>query len=110
MEDYLTRLTEIKTKLDFEGKKAQITAIQKESEEPSFWADHLAASKKMQELSSLQKEVEEIEMLELELAENALNEHDARKRIEALEMKTYFTGPYDHGDAVFSIHAGQGGT
>lgn len=117
MDDLKTRLSEIKQKLNLDKKREEIIVIQKESEDPNFWTDHVAASGKMQELSNLQKEVEEIEMLELEIEEEGSKEvgdpgviKGLERRIAKLELRTYFTGKYDKGAAVFSIHAGQGGT
>lgn len=118
MEQLQERLQEIKTKLKLDQKKEQISAIQKESEDPNFWQDHVEASKKMQELSALQKEVEEVEMMELEVEEELKIQRsedpkirmNLEKRIEKLELKTYFTGQYDKNNAIFSIHSGQGGT
>jgi len=117
MEDLKLRLAEIKQKLDLGRKREEIIVIQKESEDPNFWADHVSASEKMQELSGLQKEVEEVEMLELEIEDQEGREtvdegvkRGIDRRISKLELKTYFTGKYDKNDAIFSIHAGQGGT
>ncbi|HLB60910.1 MAG TPA: peptide chain release factor 2 [Patescibacteria group bacterium] len=120
MDELKKRLNEIKQKLNLEDKQKRIDEISRESGEPSFWQDHESAAKKMQELSSLQKEVEEIEMLELEIKETIkTREHENIKtkeqeelenRIAKIELKTYFSGKYDKGDAVLSIHAGQGGT
>lgn len=117
MEELKKRLSEIKQKLNLDRKREEIVVIQKESEDPNFWTDHIAASAKMQELSGLQKEVEEVEMLELEIEDQEGREtidegvqKGLDRRISKLELKTYFTGKYDKNDAIFSIHAGQGGT
>jgi len=110
MKEYPQRLQDIKIKLDLVSKKKLVEQITKESGEPSFWVDHQTASKKMQQLSALQKEIEAIEMLELELEDGVISEQEAEKRISKLELKTYFTGKYDAFDVVFGIHAGQGGT
>ena len=122
MEELKQRLSEIKQKLNLNQKRQEILVIQKESEDPNFWVDHVGASAKMQELSNLQKEVEEVEMLELEIEEEIQKEsrdqgvkestesRGLEKRIAKLELRTYFTGKYDKNAAIFSIHAGQGGT
>lgn len=117
MDDLKIRLVEIKEKLNTEKLKEDCARIQKESEDPAFWQNHEEAGKKMQELSGMQKQLEEVEMLELEIddqIEHTLEDpkihRGLEKRIEKLELTTYFTQKYDQGDAVFSIHAGQGGT
>ncbi len=109
MDEYEKRLEEVKTKLKLEEKKKKIVQISTESEKADFWQNHEDASKKMQELSNLQKEVEEIELLELEIATGEL-EKDFSDRLDKLEIKTYFSGAYDQSGAVFAIHSGQGGT
>ncbi|KKS21155.1 MAG: Peptide chain release factor 2, partial [Candidatus Roizmanbacteria bacterium GW2011_GWC2_41_7] len=110
MDELKERLRSIKKNLNLDQKREQIAHIKKESEDPSFWQDHETASKKMQELSSLEKEVEEIDMLELEI-EEAQNQmiigssdqkinNELQLRIEKLELKTYLSGKYDKGNAI----------
>lgn len=108
MEDYKDRLAEIYRKLKIDDKKALIMTIQKESEAADFWLNHVAASRKMQQLAALQKEVEEIEMVELSIEEG--NKEQIEELLAVLEEKSYLSGQYDNYGAVFSIHAGQGGT
>ncbi|MBI4136599.1 peptide chain release factor 2 [Candidatus Roizmanbacteria bacterium] len=110
MDELKERLESIKKKLNLEQKREQIATIKKESEDPNFWQNHETASQKMQELSSLEKEVEELDMLELEIEEGAISPEEGDKRISKLELKTYLSGKYDKGDAIFSIHSGAGGT
>lgn len=110
MDELKQRLADVKNKLDLAQKREQIAAIKKESEDPNFWQDHETAAAKMQELSNLEKEVEEIDMLELELEEEVLTLEQGERRIAKLELKTYFSGKYDKGNAVLSIHSGAGGT
>jgi len=47
-------------------------------------------------------------MMQLLVEENDLT--NASKLISQYEILLFLSGPYDRGDAVFSIHAGQGGT
>jgi len=98
MEDFEKRLGELGGKLKIEGKKERLKVIEKEMAEPEFWKDHKEAAKVSKEFSDLQKEIEEFESVESE------------KDLEALELKTFLSGPYDKGDAVLSLHAGAGGT
>lgn len=108
MDDLKTRAEKIIEKLDVTSKKQKIRELELESENPSFWQDHEAAGKKMKELSALQKEVEEIDMLQLMLDEGQLE--DAKDTIDRLEMFLYFSGVHDSNGAILAIHSGQGGT
>lgn len=109
MDDSLKqRATEVLGKLDLDGKRQEIRELEAQSSHPDFWKDSQAAAKKMKTLASLQKELEEGEMLELYLSEG--KEEDLAREVDRLEFALYLSGPYDRGDAIFSIHAGQGGT
>jgi peptide chain release factor 2 len=76
--------------------------------EPAFWQDTEKAKVKSQELAELKKEIEDIKMLDLALAQNDLV--TLEKLLKDLELKTYLSGPYDKNNCIFSLHAGQGGT
>lgn len=108
MENVTDRVQKLLDKVDLNQKKQRILSLQKESEEPSFWQDHQTAGEKMKELSSLQKEVEELELLSLWLEEGEIDE--AEKLLTKLETLLYFTSEYDGGGAIVAIHSGQGGT
>lgn len=101
------RIEKFFKKIDFVGKKKEIRSLEVESMDVSFWQDHKTASKKMKLLSDLQKEVEEMEWLQ-ELVNNG--EYDeAEKTLKKLETLLYFSGFYDSGSAILSVHSGQGG-
>jgi peptide chain release factor 2 len=108
MDDIKDRSEKLIEKLDLPRKKTRIAELQKESEDSNFWQDHQTAGEKMKELSNLQKEIEEIELLQLWIEENETKE--AEKLLEKLETLLYFTSPYDEGGAIVAIHSGQGGT
>lgn len=108
MEDIVERVNKLGLKINLSEKKRRIEELKKESERPEFWQDHQAAAQKMKELSALQKEVEEFELLQLLVEEGDLQE--AEKLLKKLETILYFTSPYDQGNAIVAIHAGQGGT
>ncbi len=108
MDDTKTRAQKIIEKLDLTPKRLRIRELELESENPSFWQDHVSASQKMKELSNLQKEVEEADMLQLYIDEGQAEE--AEKIIEKLEMLLYFSGSHDSNGAILAIHSGQGGT
>ena len=108
MDEAETRARKIVAKIGLEDKKYRIKVLEAESTETSFWQDHQLAAKKMQELNTLKKEVDEVEMLQLLIEEKHLEE--AEKIMDELELVLYFSGKYDAGGAILAIHSGQGGT
>ena len=108
MDELKEKYEKISEQLDIPSKKEKIKELEKQSGDPAFWQDHQTAAKKMKELASLQKLVEDIEMLGMYIAEG--QEEHARALIADMELFLYLSGPYDSGNAIVSIHAGQGGT
>lgn len=108
MDDVKTRSQKLLEKVQVDEKRKRIREIEAESIHPNFWQDHKAASVKMKELSALQKEVEELELLQLLIDEGEYSE--AETILKKLETLLYFSSNYDKGDAILSIHSGQGGT
>ena len=108
MEELQEKFSKIVEKLDVEEKMRQMRELQAESMDANFWLDHTTAAKKMKELSDLQKEVDEVEMIELFLSEG--QEKDAKEAISKLETFLYLSGTHDKGNAILAIHSGQGGT
>jgi peptide chain release factor 2 len=80
-------------------------------------AEHARLSRRLELFRSLERDVEELEELD-ELAgddpsiADEVEEQRARvrARLAELEEERLFSGPYDAGDAVVSVHAGAGGT
>jgi peptide chain release factor 2 len=107
-EELKTRAKELLTKLDLDGKRKEIRELEAMSTHPGFWNEPQKAAKQMKHLSALQKELSEGEDFEL-LLEFGEEEKLARE-IKKLEFALYLSGPYDRGDAILSLHAGQGGT
>lgn len=107
MEDLKGRIDKLIDKLDVEQKRKQVREIEAQSSTPNFWQDHEAAADKMKELSNLQKEISDAELLS-ELYSRGQND-EAEKMLKELEILLYFSGSYDKGDAIMSIHSGQGG-
>ncbi len=95
-------------KIDVPGKKEKIKILENDSAKPEFWNDQENARKKMMELASLQKEVENAEMIELLLEEKEYEEIE--KLLKELEVYLYLSGNHDNSPAIVTIHAGQGGT
>ncbi len=98
-------------------------------EEPGFWDDAEASSKKMQELKGLKSDIESYDNLteqyeEIETCIELGDESEDPELVEetgelldnfikdfdALRMKTLFTEEYDHDNAIITLHAGAGGT
>ena len=102
------RAEKIMEKVNVLEKKKQVEILEAESMAPDFWQDSQKAAKKMKELSVIQKEIEELELLQLTIDEG--DEKEAEKLLEKLETLLYFSGSYDRGGAILSIHSGQGGT
>ncbi len=107
-EELEKKLSNILLKADIPHKKEKITALEKQTYDPVFWQDSKKASEVMKKIAELKKEVEEIEMMQLLFEEKDLTE--AEKLINKYEVLLFLSGQYDRGDAIFSIHAGQGGT
>ncbi len=101
------KLSNILIKADLNLKKKEIHELEKRTYDSSFWQDSKKASEVMKKIAELKKEVEEIEMMQLLFEEEDFNE--AEKLINKYEVLLFLSGPYDKGDAIFSIHAGQGG-
>jgi peptide chain release factor 2 len=94
---------------------------------PGFWddqeraarvsAEHSRAQRKLDSYETLASELDDLEALEELAAEDdsiAGELDDQRESVEArlaeLEEQRLFSGRYDAGDAIVSIHAGTGGT
>lgn len=107
MEELEKRVQNLLEKINIETKRKQIALLENESMEPDFWKDHQTASRKMKELSTLQKEITDIERLQTLISDG--NEKEAAALLDELETVLYLSGPHDSSNAIFSIHSGQGG-
>ncbi|MBU2632637.1 peptide chain release factor 2 [Patescibacteria group bacterium] len=107
MDDLKDRVRKILEKINVEEKRKEIRQIEAESLKPDFWQNHELAAKKMQTLSQLKKEIEEADKLEEQMASGDFEE--AKKMLEKIEKLLYLSGPQDKGNAILSIHSGQGG-
>ncbi len=107
-EDITTRAKNIVEKLNIDVKKETMRTLEAKSLHQDFWKDPTHAAQIMKQISALQKEIEEADMLMLAL--DSGNIEELSKEVDRLEFALYLGGPYDRSDAIFSIHAGQGGT
>jgi peptide chain release factor 2 len=114
--------------LHLDEKRTEISSLEALTAEPDFWSDQSRAQSIMANLSGLRDEVESSESLssaidDIEVAnELAVAEEDddmaaevesslkeLTARLNDLEVASWFTGEFDHGDAIVTITPGQGG-
>lgn len=112
---------------DVAGKTAELSALEEETQQQDFWDDQQLAQKKMQEASALREIVEVWDKLRARAADAtelaALSEEDPdllaeldteatalENELERRETALALSGPHDKDSAIFSIHAGAGGT
>ncbi len=107
-ENLKTRLESILKKVNVPAKKLEVASMEKQTYEATFWQDNQQAKEMMKRITMFKKEIEDVEMMQLLVEENDLKE--AQKLIDKYEILLFLSGKYDQGDAIFSIHAGQGGT
>src|SRR5688572_13913933 len=109
---------------DPETVAARIVELERELGQPGFWDDQGHAARVSTEHSRLTRRLERYERLQrehddaaelLELEPGLVDEIETqlqplRDELARLQEDALFTGEYDGGDAVVSIHAGAGGT
>ncbi|GAC1324295.1 MAG: peptide chain release factor 2 [Thermoleophilaceae bacterium] len=105
----------------------RLATLEGAMQEPGFWDDQERAAKVSAEHSRTQRRLEgyrqlEAELDDLETLEELSAEDDSmagelaeqrsafEAKLEELEEARLFSGPYDGGDAVVTVHAGTGGT
>ena len=124
------RLGEVERYLHLDEAVARIETLETQSAAPGFWDDADAARATMAELSSLKADVASVRSARsrledartaLELAaemgedgaefaaEAASTASELTREIDELELSSWFTGEFDHGDAIVTIKPGQGG-
>ena len=104
-----------------------MAALEREMSEPGFWddqeraarvsAEHASAGRRLTTFRALETEAEDLEQLEELATEDASIEVELsaqraafQARLAELEEARLFSGRYDRGDSVVSVHAGAGGT
>lgn len=121
-------LADLEAKLNIEEKRKKLRDLTAESVKSDFWQDIVSATSIMEKISNLKKDIDTLESLKsqldsaFELASLAKpTEEDIKKGLEKelakiekeiskLEFQTFLSGKYDEGNAILSIHGGQGGT
>ncbi len=107
-EELKHRLDSILAHAKLPEKKHEVAELEKKTYDATFWQDPESAKDTMKRINDLKRVIEDVEMMEL-LVEEKENE-EAEKLIKKYEVLLFLNGKYDEGDAIFSIHAGQGGT
>lgn len=107
-EELQRKLDNILVKAQLPTKKQEVSELEKLTYDGNFWGNPKTAADTLKRISILKKEIDDIEMMQLLIEETDLR--DAAKLIGQYEVLMFLSGTYDKGDAVFSIHAGQGGT
>jgi len=114
--------------LHIDAKRGDLTALEARASEPGFWDDQSAAQSVMAQGAGIRDEITSYESViasldDAEIAnELAVAEDDAElaaevssivkdvsKRLDGLEVASWFTGEFDDGDAIVTITPGQGG-
>jgi len=108
MEEFQRRIEELKKTLKIDEKKQRLLDLKEKSKSEDVWKNWEEGNKLSKEISDLEKEVEDFDMLYLYL-ENG-DEVLIEKELKEFEFKTYLSGKHDDKGAILSIHAGQGGT
>jgi peptide chain release factor 2 len=108
MEEQKQRLQKLNKSLKIDEKRQRILEIKEKLKIEETWKKWEEGQELSKELSTLEKEIEDYEMLELYLDNNEIDNFE--KEVKNLELKTYLSGKHDKGNTILSIHAGQGGT
>lgn len=123
------RLEQVEAYLHLDEKRERAVDLERRSAEPGFWDDGDAARELLAELSRCRGDVQTFEDARAELsdARAALELSDelggdeelvgeaaqaaarVARAIDEMELSSWFTGEFDHGDAIVTIKPGQGG-
>ncbi len=123
------RLEQVEAYLHLDEKRERAADLERRSAEPGFWDDGDAARELLAELSRCRGDVQTFEGARTELsdARAALELSDelggdeelvgeaaqaaarVARAIDEMELSSWFTGEFDHGDAIVTIKPGQGG-
>ncbi len=122
------RVARIAEYLHLDAKRAEVASLEELTMAPGFWDDPSSAQAVMSKAAELRDEITSFESIVADLddfevgnelavaeedeemaAEAAATEQDLLRRINDLELASWFTGEFDHGDAIVTIIPGQGG-
>ena len=122
------RVAQMAEYLHIDARRAEMAKLEANTARPGFWDDQAIAQATMAQLSGIRDEISAYEEIagaldDAEVAnELALSEDDeelaaevttalaeAEKLTKDLEISSWFTGEFDHGDAIVTITPGAGG-
>ena len=122
------RLDEVSQYLHIDERRDEVARLEARSAEPGFWDDADAARVVMEQLTRARDEVDQFEQARatledaqaaLELGQETEDEDlleeaaDLARSLETglteLELSSWFTDEFDHGDAIVTVTPGQGG-
>lgn len=131
LDELSNRLGEVESYLRLEEKRSRVGELEQMSAAPGFWDDGDRARSLMEELARCKEDVQLVEgaherladaraALELAaemdgddaaelLAEASATASSLARDIDEMELSSWFTGEFDHGDAILTIKPGQGG-
>ncbi|PWM80874.1 MAG: peptide chain release factor 2 [Clostridium sp.] len=137
LESLKNRLKEVGDSLDIASLEEELHALEKKTEEPSFWEDSQNSSRILKRINELKNKtenykkisstfeyIEELnELVKSEIQEGTKQEEldseakeildtteNLEKDIEKLEITTLLSGKYDNNNAILTLHPGAGGT
>ncbi len=102
------RLVDLLKKINIDERKKELKSLEEQTYGEHFWDDHKASGIIMKQIASLKKEIDDLEFIELCLMDDDLV--TAERMIQEHEVLVFLSEPFDRGNAIISIHAGQGGT
>lgn len=107
-QDLLARVDKLKQSVNLATKSSELVELEKLTYQENFWTDHEQASRVMKQIANIKKLVEDFELIDMLIDDKQFDE--VKKMIDEYEVLIYLSGEHDKSDALFSIHAGQGGT
>ena len=124
LDAFADRLGEVESYLHLDEKRTRVAELEAKSVAPGFWddADAARAKEDIAAVDTARRELSDARAA-LELAEEMGDDPDAAAlreeaaatadrlahAIDDLELSSWFTGEFDHGDAIVTIKPGQGG-
>ncbi|QQR93214.1 peptide chain release factor 2 [bacterium] len=126
--ELISKIEEIIKKKDFDKLNIELLSLEKQTLESNFWSDQSKARKVNQRIAEINSELktqgilnelnslQELEDLNKDVDDSLLREQILEdyqhyvSLVSNLEIETYLSGKFDNLPALFSIHAGQGGT
>ena len=122
------RLEQVVSYLHVDERREEVARLEGESSKAGFWDDAETARETMERLTRAKEDVASVEaaMSKLEdaqtafelgtetgdedlLAESQSLTQELQAELTELELNSWFTGEFDHGDAIVTVTPGQGG-